>query len=69
MISLLKRPHIACKFILHMQSSSSNHLLQTRSSVHLNDTPQNGKDPNQRNVILLSLGFGLTFFGTFLLSL
>ena len=36
MISLLKRPHIACKFILHMQSSSSNHLLQTRSSAHLN---------------------------------
>ena len=69
MISLLKRPHIACKFILHMQSSSSNHLLQTRSSAHLNDTPQNGQDPNQRNVILLSLGFGLTFFGTFLLSL
>ena len=47
-----------------MQSSSSNHLLQTRSSAKLNNPFQNGRDPNQRNVILLSLGFGLAFFGT-----
>ena len=65
-ISLLKRPFNVCKFTIFMQTSSSNHLPQTKSSAKLTHSSPNGKDPNQRNIVLLSLGFALAFFGMLL---